>query len=274
VFAVTRKHVSASAKNPQWIQRDLADTDSVQALFKEIRPDIIFHLTSHGVGTPGMELVLPTFRDDLLTTVNVLTAAGEIGCGRIILAASLEEPNLDNGEITPSSPYACAKWAGSAYARMFHKLYAMPVVITRPFMTYGPGQRPHKLIPYTTLSLLRGESPRLSSGQRLVDWIYIDDVVDGFLAAAQACSVEGCTIDLGSGTLVSIRDVIVQLVELVGSEVQPLFGALGDRRMEQVRVADTAAAWTKLHWKPMIPLQKGLELTVDWFRLQLQESHF
>ena len=75
------------------------------------------------------------------------------------------------------------------------------------------------------LSLLQGEAPKLSSGQWQADWIYVDDVVDGLLAAAQMPDVEGCTIDLGSGTLVSIRAVVQQIVNLVDSRVEPLFGA-------------------------------------------------
>jgi nucleoside-diphosphate-sugar epimerase len=88
---------------------------------------------------------------------------------------------------------------------MFYKLYGLPVVMVRPFMTYGPGQDEHKLIPYVILSLLKGEAPRLSSGEQQFDWIYVDDVTDGFVAAAQADNTESHTVDLGSGRLVSVR---------------------------------------------------------------------
>ena len=66
---------------------------------------------------------------------------------------------------------------------MFHELYGAPVVILRPFMTYGPGQALFKLVPSVTLSLLRGERPKLSSGKASADWVYIDDVIEGFVAA-------------------------------------------------------------------------------------------
>jgi len=79
---------------------------------------------------------------------------------RIVLTASLTEPLAVEGAQTPHSPYAAAKWAASGYGRMFHELYGTPVVMLRPFMTYGPGQAPSKLIPAVTLSLLRGERPK------------------------------------------------------------------------------------------------------------------
>jgi nucleoside-diphosphate-sugar epimerase len=90
------------------------------------------------------------------------------------------------------SPYAAAKFAASAYGRMFHALYHTPVTILRLFMVYGPGQQDlRKLVPYVTLALLKGEMPRVSSGVREVDRIYVDDVAAGYLAAATATGVEG-----------------------------------------------------------------------------------
>jgi nucleoside-diphosphate-sugar epimerase len=129
-----------------------------------------------------------------------------------------------------------------------------------------------KLIPYVTLSLLRGEAPKLSSGRWQVDWIYIDDVIDGLLRAAQAPNVEGCTIDLGSGMLVPVQTIVQQLITLAGARVEPLFGALPDRPLEQVRVADTVYAWAKLGWRAVTSLEKGLEHTVEWYRKQLKVS--
>jgi nucleoside-diphosphate-sugar epimerase len=75
---------------------------------------------------------------------------------------------------------------------MFHALYHTPVTILRLYMVYGPGQQDlRKLVPYVTLALLKGEMPRVSSGVREVDRIYVDDVAAGYLAAATATGVEG-----------------------------------------------------------------------------------
>ena len=70
-----------------------------------------------------------------------------MGCRRIVLVGSLTEPEPGDTDAAPGSPYAAAKWASSAYGRMFHALYRAPVVIIRPFMTYGPRQDRRKLIP-------------------------------------------------------------------------------------------------------------------------------
>lgn len=269
VHAISRTERTSHRDSLQWWHGNMEDIEVAQHLFHTIKPDVVFHLSGMVTGAAGAELVLPTFNSLLVSTVNVLTVAAKTGCDRIIAIASLEEPEPGQNEATPISPYAAAKWASSAYSRMFHQLYQTPVVLVRPFMTYGPGQNVRKIIPSVTLSLLQSEAPKLASGQRQVDWIYIDDVISGMLAAAQVPHVEGCTFDLGSGTLVPIRSVVQQLTNLVNPQIEPLFGALPDRPVEKVRVANTAYTYEKLGWQPIISLKTGLEQTVNWYKQQL-----
>jgi UDP-glucose 4-epimerase len=273
VHAVSRTKPSIEKNGLRWWSGDLAEISVVRSLLTMIKPDLIFHLAGHVKGARDLDQVIPTFRSNLMSLVNILTVVSEIGCGRVISAGSMEEPDSGDPRALPGSPYAAAKWAGSAYARMFHALYQVPVVNLRIFMVYGPAQQDlSKIIPYVTLSLLRREAPKLSSGQRQIDWIYVEDVVDGLLAVAQAPNVEGHTIDLGSGSLVSIRAVVQQLVDLVNPAIKPLFGALPDRPMEQVRMANTADTRAKISWEPKTSLQDGLRYTVDWYRERLKRG--
>lgn len=270
VEAVSRSIRISQTNYLRWWQGDMTDIAAVRHLLDTIRPDVIFHLSGLATGIPDFDLVLPTFHSLLTSTVNILAVATEIGCRRIVLAASLTEPEPSYVEVTPTSPYAAAKWACGGYGRMFYKLYRTPVVMVRPFMAYGPGQDTRKLIPYVTLSLLQREVPKLSSGNWQADWIYVDDVIEGFLQAAEAVNIEGCTIDLGSGELASVRTIVQYIVKHVGNEIEPIFGALPDRPLEKARIANVADAYSKLCWKPLISLEQGLEQTVDWYRKNLQ----
>jgi UDP-glucose 4-epimerase len=272
VHCVSRNAPLATEKGFHLWPADLTDLDSVRTLFKMIKPDMVFHLSAHVTAAPDAGLVHTTFESILTSTVNLLIIANEIGCKRIILTGSLTEPLRGNPEAAPGSPYAAAKWASNAYARMFHALYGTPVVIVRPFMTFGPGQNKSKIVPYVTLCLLKEEVPQLSSGQWEADWIYVDDVIDGMLAAAQVPGVEGHSFDLGSGTLTSIRSVVEQLVSLTNSRISPSFSSLPDRPAEQKRVADTVQAYEKLGWKSTTSLERGLEKTIEWFRRELSSS--
>jgi UDP-glucose 4-epimerase len=260
------------AEGVRWWQADLGDIEALRRLFKEIGPDTVFHLASHVYGAPNLEHVLPTFRGNLVSTVNLLVAAAETGCRRIVLTGSLAEPVHEQGETFPSSPYAASKWASSAYGRMFHALYRVPVVMTRVFMVYGPAQHDvSKLIPYVTLSLLQGHAPKIASGSRMVDWIFVDDVVEGFLAIAGAAGIEGATIDIGSGKLVSIREIVENLEQILSVNKRASFGALQDRPLEPVRIANVTETYSTIGWSPITSLATGLRTTVDWYRQHLGE---
>jgi UDP-glucose 4-epimerase len=267
VHAVSRVGRSSGDSGLRWWRADLSELTAVRETLTAIKPDVIFHLASHVAGARDPELVWPTFRSNLLSTVNLLTVAREIGCLRFVLTSSMEEPVSGDADAPPSSPYAAAKLAGTAYARMFHALFALPVVILRVFMVYGPGQRDvQKLVPYVTLSLLRGEPPKLTSGLRAVDWIYVGDVVEALVVAARTSGLEGRTLDVGSGQLTQVKTVVEHLVRLTNPHVQPMFGVLPERPLEQIRIADTVASRTLMSWEPTVPLEDGLPLTVDWYR--------
>lgn len=270
VHAVSRSSQSTNKSSIKWWHGDLEDRSTVHNIVHQIKPDIIYHLASNVTGSRAIEHVLPTLHSNFVSTVNLLTVATETGCNRIVLAGSLEEPELGQLPTVPSSPYAAAKWASSTYAKMFHELYQAPIVTARIFMVYGPRQNSRFLVPYVISSLLNGVSPQLSSGKRPVDWIYVDDLVAGLLKMAYVPDIEGCTIDLGSGMLVTVREVVQQIVQVINSEIDPSFGAIADRVMEQVRVANSAVACTKLHWKPQVPLEEGLKATVEWYTKQFK----
>jgi UDP-glucose 4-epimerase len=267
VHGISRESRTNEDGCAQWWRCDLSESFEVSLVLNSVRPDFIFHLASHVHGDRALRLVPTTFRDNAMTTINLLTAATEIGCKRIILTGSLEESDPEEGEIIPSSPYAAAKFTSNTYGRMFHRLYQTPIVVLRLFMVYGPAQRDmHKLVPYVTSSFLKNEPPQLAGGNRLVDWIYIDDVVRAYLMAATTPDIIGMTFEIGSGKLVSIRDVVHQLRDMIGSTVEPQFGSVPERPFEQVRAANLAKVTRLPGWKPLTNLAEGLINTVKWYR--------
>jgi nucleoside-diphosphate-sugar epimerase len=269
VHAAGRTPPPTATPNPHWHAADMSIMPAVEQALEVSRPDVVFHLAGDAVGSRELSLVSRSVQGELIPTINMLTAIAQRGAGRLVLAASLEEPLAANA--VPSSPYAAAKWAGTGFARMFHLLYGTPVVITRPFMTYGPGQRSDKLVPHVIRALLRNEPPRLSSGRRMVDWVYVDDLIRGLLLAGSLDGIEGEELDLGSGQLVSVRAVVEQLVQVTGSAVSPEFGALPDRPHEIERRADAVAAHARIGWRAETTLEDGLNRTVAWCRTQKSE---
>ncbi len=265
VHAVSRKVRADGAVT--WHVADLCDADQVAVVVRAAKPDIVLHLASEVTGAREVRLVRPTLESNLDSAVNLLTAVADaVPTGRLVLAGSVEEPRPEDGDAVACSPYAVAKWAVSGYARMFHQLWDVPVTTLRIGMVYGPGQQDlRKLIPYVTTALLRGESPELTSGTRLVDWIYVDDVVDAFLAAAGSASAPGRVFDIASGSQLSIRDTIELLAKIVGTQQLPRFGAIADRPLDRAQVADIGPAGELLGWRPRTSLETGLRRTVDWY---------
>jgi nucleoside-diphosphate-sugar epimerase len=251
----------------RWLTVDLTHFQSVRQMLESVRPDVVFHLAGHVTGSQDLSNVQPAFHTNLASTVHLLTAAAEMQPLRIVLVGSMQEPDPDHPAAVPCSPYAASKWACSGYARMFHALYRLPVSVARPMMVYGPGQWDLvKLLPYVMVSLLGGTSPAVGSGTRELDWVYVDDVVDGMLAVATADGIQGEAVDLGSGTLTSIRQVIEHVATLIGSDVRVRFGVLPDRPLERPRAARTELTRRLIGWSAQTPLDVGLKQTVAWYR--------
>jgi UDP-glucose 4-epimerase len=249
----------------RWWQADLTDADAVARLVSRIRPDAIYHVAGHASGSRSLDAVLPSLNDNLVAAVNVLIAAAQSDCELVLLTGSLEEPEPVPGERVPTSPYAAAKQAAGSFGRMFVALHELPVVNLRVFMVYGPGQLDQaKLVPYVVTSFLRGEAPKLSSGARPVDWVYVEDVADAFVAAAKRPDLAGETVDVGSGELVTVRSLVEQIAETMGA-VPPEFGTLPDRPLETVRAADVERTREQLGWRPGTSLADGLSATIEWF---------
>jgi nucleoside-diphosphate-sugar epimerase len=272
VHGIARSDSSFEHNRYRSISLDLVRYNSVKRTFGALKPDFVFHLASHVMGAPDLQHVIPAFRANLTACVHVLSACAEndVAKHRIVLTGSLVEPPPDRMEMVPSSPYAAAKWAASSYARMFHALYDLPTAIARVFMVYGPAQRDEsKLVPYFVKTLLAGDRPKLTSGTRLIDWVYVSDVVDGFIAIATTPGIEGDSIDLGSGQLIATRDFATKICEVMGTSLRPEIGTLPDRPMEPVFQADVERSFKKIGWRPKTSLEHGLSEVIDYYRRRI-----
>ena len=230
-------------------------------------PDYVMHLASCVTGKREIEWIRETLAGNLQTAVNILVAAEAAGVAKTVLAGSLEEPDAAESAPIASSPYAVSKWCASAYARTMHALYGTRSVTARIFMVYGPGQQDlRKLVPYVCLSAARSEAPELMSGGREVDWIFVDDVVDGLIKLAFGGPDNGDYVDIGSGDLTTTGAIAEKICSLAGTGVTPILGAVPDRAMEQVRRADVAATRRALEWQPAISIDDGLLRTFEWYR--------
>jgi UDP-glucose 4-epimerase len=246
--------------------------EDLTATLRSAQPEVVFHLAGETSASRSLALVLPTFEANVVTTVNLLAAVADVSPDtRIVLAGSLEEPDIASGD-APTSPYALSKLTAAAYGSLFHRLFGVPVVQLRVFMAYGPGQMATgKLVPHVITSLLRDRPVELTGGAREIDWVYVDDVVGAFAAAGLADAAIGQTLDVGSGATASVRAVAEEIAGIIGrGDLQ--FGALPDRTRETEPVADPGPAERALGWRAGTPLRDGLRATVEWYRAALDRG--
>jgi nucleoside-diphosphate-sugar epimerase len=265
VHSVSRRTGGPSGVERHW-SVDLSDSAATDQLIRTVRPDYVFHLASHVWGAPDLKHLLPAFHSNLQTSVNLFHSLAVAGCKRVITTGSLVEPDPGSKQNIPNSPYSAAKWASASYARMCHALYDLPVAIARVFMVYGPAQQDEgKLVPYVIRCLQSGETPRFSSGRHVYDWVFVDDVVDGFLKIATADNIGGQSVDLGTGLQTTTIELVDTLFELMNAPDRPQYGVLPDRPLEPVRVADVRMAQAQIGFRSQVSLREGLQRTIDWY---------
>lgn len=265
VTAVSRsvEQMGVTPDPVDWRRCDASDPDQVSAAFREVRPELVYQLTSDSRGGRELALVSDSIRNDVLATTTVLTEAVRWNVARVVMTGSQEEPEGSVRDAVPASPYAAAKSISGLYARMFAALYDLPVTVLRLAMTYGPGQKDYKVIPYTIRCLLAERIAELGSGERMLDWVYVDDVTDAFVRAGVVATAGSCAIDIGTGRVTRLRDVLTMIGSLMGRPDLLAFGAAPDRKMEREIIADPRGAAAILGWSAQTALRDGLQRTID-----------
>lgn len=124
-MGVSRSTSAIQEGGIEWRPCDASDPDQVATVFRDVRPNIVYNLTSDSQGGRDVSLVQASVRNDVVATTNVLVEAVRHKVNRVVIPGSLEEPKGNADDAIPASPYAAAKWASSSYSRMFSALYDM-----------------------------------------------------------------------------------------------------------------------------------------------------
>jgi len=177
-----------------------------------------------------------------------------------------KSPNFENMKGNPKTIYAQSKLNASKYLINFSKKYNFPYVILRLYQVYGPEQKQDRLIPMVINSCLENLLFRCSSGLQNKDFLYITDAINAISNCFNNKKVIGNIINIGSGQKISIKKLILKIVKKVGYG-KPIFGVLGMRSDEPKNSYPSIKKAKKvLIWKPKISLEKGLRMTVSYYR--------
>ncbi len=253
---------------------DLRDAVAVQAAVAEATPQVVFHLAAVGVTNAGVGPSL-ALAINAGGTVHLLEALKERDVERIVLVGTCYEYGARETVegLDPFNTYAASKVAAWAFGRMYWRAYGLLIVTVRPFQVYGPGQPAGTLIPAAIDAALIGRDFPMTPGEQVRDFIYVDDVVAGMMAAAEAPGIEGESIDLGTGRSHAIRQAVARIWEIAEARGRMLPGALPYRPGEVMRiVADADRAARLTGWRARVSLEEGLRRTIEVMRAGGEEG--
>lgn len=258
------------------IRADIRDPAAVATSMQG--QEYIFHLAAIASVSYSIEHPDEVCQTNMGGLVNVLVAARELtSLKRLLVAsssevfgevasASIDEKSARNGR----SPYAATKISADYLATSFFHSYGLPVVIMRPFNTYGPGQSSGAVIPSILSQALRGKKIHVGNASVMRDFIYVRDTANAFLVAGLADGlVLGEDFNIGSGVAVEISNLVSRIAGLIGTELQIEQDSKKVRNssLEVSRLcSDISKAKRLLGWEPQYSLDQGLALTLEWMR--------
>jgi dTDP-glucose 4,6-dehydratase len=204
-------------------------------------------------------------------TLNVLEAARDVGVPRVHYVSTDEVwGQISHGHFhedsptRPRNPYAAGKAGGEAIALAWGSTYGINVTITNACNTYGPYQKPDKLIARSIVRLLRGDRPTIyGDGKHIREWIHVEDHAAAILAVLEE-GERGERYCVGSGERFSTLDVVRSILAHFGA-VDDRVEFMDDRVSNDRRYALDSAALQKLGWRPGLEFDEGLTKTVEWY---------
>lgn len=242
----------------QPVYADLRNYRLTARAVEEAAPDVVIHLAAVGATDPflGADTAL---RHNLYGTLHLLRACFAKS-GPVERLVVVRTP----GEKTSMNVYAASKAAAWNFCEMYARTQRWPVTGAMVYQAYGPGQPAQSLIPSAISAAQKGQDFPMTAGDQQRDWIYVQDVVDGLRAMVNADLPPGATVDLGTGQLTSVADVVRQIYTLSSSAGRPLIGALPSRPGEAAaQVANAAHTRERLQWEAAVSLPDGLQATLQ-----------
>ncbi len=254
---------------------DIRDPRFVEAASEGI--DTIFHLAAL-IAIPYSYVAPASFVETNVTgTLNVLEAARRANVRRVIQTSTSEVygtpavlPITEDHPLRAQSPYAATKVAADQLSLAFARTFELPVVVLRPFNTYGPRQSARAVLPTMLRQLIAGRTEvRLGRLDPRRDLTFVADTVEGFVAAAVADGIEGQTIQLGTGRSESIGELFALACRILGVNaraVEDQERLRPDASEVLVLQSDPSLARTLLGWTATTSIEDGLERTIAWLR--------
>src|SRR5438093_11674528 len=270
---IKHTNIAGFAKNVTVCHVDLRDGAAVRNLFHRENVDAIAHLAARAGVRPSIQHPQLYYDTNVSGTLHLLDAARVTGVERFIFAssssvygASKTVPFSEDTQLTQTlSPYGATKIAGEFLCSTYSHLYQMRVVALRYFTVYGPRQRPDLAIHQFTRRIYAGQPiDQFGDGTTRRDYTYIDDIIQGTMAALDYEAPLYDVFNLGESHTIKLKDLISAIEHALGKQakIRQLPEQPGDMPLTY---ADISKARKLLGYNPTTKLSEGLPKFIDWF---------
>jgi UDP-glucuronate 4-epimerase len=272
--SIKRKNIAAHLKSNRYqlVEADIRNMQTLDAIFAGAKISRVIHLAARAGVRPSLDQPLLYEDVNVRATMHLLELAREHKIDQFIFASSssvyggnTNVPFKENDCINRTvSPYAATKYAGELMCYTYHHLYKIPITCLRFFTVYGPRQRPEMAIhKFTRLIYEKKPIPFFGDGETARDYTYIDDIIQGVLAAVDR-PADFEVFNLGESFCVKLTELVHLIEEASGrkAELQHLGRQPGD---VEITYADISKARKLLGYSPQTPIRQGLEKFIKWF---------
>jgi len=260
------------------VEVDLRDLKKLQHSLPDLNPQVVFHLAALVDVARSWDLVGIMIENNLIGTLNLLTALKDNKPETFVNFASSEEYGTQTSPLSetmremPTSPYSFSKTATVFLCQMATRIFDFNIINLRLFPTYGPGQESSMLIPSAISHLLKEGVFSMSHGEQLREFNYIDDVIEAILRAAACKSLYGDIVNIGNGEPVQVKTVVEIIQNLINHDTTVHRGACSLRKGEGgSSFCENNKIRLLTDWSPKVSLNSGLQITVEWFKKHLVE---
>jgi NAD dependent epimerase/dehydratase len=257
---------------------DVRDLDIIKRETKNY--DVIIHLAAL-IGIPYSYFTPRSYIDtNVVGTLNILQAARENKTGRVIITSTSEVygsakkiPISEDHPLQGQSPYSASKISADQIAMSFYNSYNLPVIILRPFNTFGPRQSERAIIPVIIRQIINSKNNTITLGNIAPtrDFNYVEDICDGFIASLNKKNIFGKVFNLGTGHEISIKELVLLISKVMKRKIK--INTTSDRIRPKNSEVDRLCASNKkaikyLKWKPLfvgkLGFKKALIQTIKW----------
>jgi UDP-glucuronate 4-epimerase len=272
---IKRANITGHVKNPAYrlIEADIRDYSALKQVFSYQHFDVIIHLAAKAGVRPSVSDPRVYTEVNINGTMNLLDLAERYGVRKFIFGSSSSvygaeatPPFKEDAPLLPISPYAATKAAGEILAHTYSRLHGMRIVCLRFFTVYGARQRPDLAIHKFARLIASGSPlPVYGDGSAQRDFTYIDDIMQGVLAAIEYDATPFEIVNLGESQTITVNRLIELLEEALGHK------AIIERRPPQpgdvpFTYADISKARTLLGYQPATPIERGIRKFAEWVR--------